>query len=278
VVDAHVHIFPPELIEEREGYLTRDSRFGEIYCDPRARMATGEEVLLQMEQDGVDLSIVAGFPFADEGLCRAVNEYVAEQVHLHPGRLAGLACVAPGRTGSKRDLERSLDAGLRGCGELAPENWGAVAATRGGADGLDALVGCLRERGLPLLVHASEPVGHAYPGKGVFGPADCLALAGAYPGLKIVLAHMGGGLFLYETMPEVREALADVFYDTAAIPYLYGPKIYDVVLLSAGPQKLIFGSDYPLLSPGRYRAGLEKLAPEVRAAIGGGNAREVFGL
>ena len=48
-----------------------------------------------------------------------------------------------------------------------------------------------------------------------------LALAQAYPGLTIVFAHLGGGLFLYETMPEVRNVLAGVYYDTAAVPYLY---------------------------------------------------------
>ena len=143
--------------------------------------------------------------------------------------------MAPGRAGALAELERCLDAGLRGCGELAPVSWQALEAVRGGADGLDALAGCLRERGLPLLVHASEPVGHDYPGKGRFGPADCLALAEAYPGLTIVFAHMGGGLFLYETMPEVRTALAGVHYDTAAVPYLYCAEVYEAAVSSAGP-------------------------------------------
>lgn len=278
MVDAHVHVFPPELIERRDSYLARDPRFNALYADPRARMATVDDLLANMDEEGIDLSVVAGFPFTDEALCRMVNDHIVEQVRLHPGRLAGLAGVAPGRAGAARDLEDALDAGLRGCGELAPESWGAAEATRGGADGLDALAACLRERGLPLLVHASEPVGHSYPGKGVFGPADCLALAKTYPGLRIVLAHMGGGLFLYETMPEVREALTAVFYDTAAMPYLCSAEVYEAAVATAGPRKLIFGSDYPLLCPGRYRPGLERLAAEVRIAVEDGNAREVFGL
>lgn len=278
MVDAHVHLFPPELIEKRDRYLGRDPRFHALYGDPRARMATVDDLLASMDEQGIDLSVAAGFSFGDEALCRMVNDYIAEQVRLHPGRLAGLACVAPGRAGAARDLEDALDAGLRGCGELAPESWGAAAAARGGADGLDALTGHLRERDLPLLVHASEPVGHSYPGKGVFGPADCFALAKAYPGLKIVLAHMGGGLFLYEAMPEVREALADVFYDTAAVPFLYGAEVYEAAMSTAGPAKLVFGSDYPLLCPHRYRPGLERLVSDARRAVEDGNAREVFGL
>ena len=278
MVDAHVHVFPPEMVKARDAYLSRDARFGEIYASPAARMATADDLLRAMDENQVEASVLAGFPFADEGLCRLVNDYVLEQVRLHPGKLAGLACVAPGRAGAADALTRCLDAGLRGAGELAPPNWSALEAVRTGTDGLDAIAECLRERGLPLLMHASEPVGHAYAGKGRFLPEDCLALAMAYPGLKIVLAHMGGGLFLFETMPEVRTALADVFYDTAAVPYLYCPEIYDVAISSAGVRKIIFGTDYPLLSPERYLAGLGRLAPDLRRAIEDGNAREVYGL
>lgn len=278
VVDAHVHAFPPEMIRDRQGYLGRDPRFDEIYSSPEARMADAAELLAQMDADGVDVSVVAGFPFADQGLCRMVNDYLLHQVELQPGRLAGLAAVAPGRAGARAELERCLDAGLRGCGELAPASWASVEAVKAGADGFDAIAGCLRERGLPLLVHASEPVGHAYPGKGRFRPEDCLALAEAYPGLTIVFAHMGGGLFLFESMPEVRKALTGVCYDTAAVPYLYCAEVYEAAVSSAGQEKFILGSDFPLLPAARYRESLSRLAPSVRRAIEGDNARRVYGL
>jgi predicted TIM-barrel fold metal-dependent hydrolase len=136
----------------------------------------------------------------------------------------------------------------------------------------------LRERGLPLLVHASEPVGHQYAGKGCFTPQVCMALAQAYPGLSIVFSHLGGGLFVYELMPEVRASLVDVFYDTAAVPYLYDSGVYELAVAAAGPHKLIFGSDYPLLPVTRCLQGLERLASQHRAAVCSGNARRVFGL
>ena len=143
---------------------------------------------------------------------------------------------------------------------------------------LAEVAGLLRERGLPLLLHANEPVGHEYPGKGAFGPEACVECAAAYPGLSLVFAHMGGGLFLYEAMPELRKTLADVYYDTAAVPYLYGAGIYRAAEATAGARKVIFGSDYALLSPARYRAGLEELACEAREAVCCNNARKVFKL
>ena len=254
-------------------------------------MATADEAVAQMDAAGVDSSVIFGFSFKDQGLCRMINDYVLEAVREYPGRLAGLACVSPDGQGAVAELERCLDAGLHGCGELMPDGQGfgeAWVGAGGGAGvggpgarsraGFAAVARCLEERDLPLLMHANEPVGHHYPGKGSFTPEACFAMAQAHPGLTIVLAHMGGGLFLYELMPEVRRTLARVYYDTSAVPHLYGPEVYALAVSSAGHEKMIFGSDYPLLPPGRYSEGLDRLAPSARAAVRGDNARKVFKL
>ena len=57
-VDAHVHIFPQEMVQGRESYLPRDRRFAALYADPRARMATAEEVVAEMHRTGVAMSVV----------------------------------------------------------------------------------------------------------------------------------------------------------------------------------------------------------------------------
>jgi predicted TIM-barrel fold metal-dependent hydrolase len=273
LVDAHVHVFPPDMVQQREAYLGKDARFDALYRSPEARMATAEDVIAQMDPSGTAVSVIFGFAFKDQGLCRAVNDYVLEAVHASPTRLAGLACVAPGVSGAEAELEHCLDGGLRGCGELAPES-----ADPDTIADLAPIADCLVERGLPLVVHSSEPVGHQYAGKGCFTPEACVALAKAYPGLTIVFAHLGGGLFFYELMPEVRKCLANAFYDTAAVPYLYEPGVYETAVSVVGPEKLLFGSDYPLLTLDSYLEGLERLSPEQSAAVRAGNARRVFGL
>jgi uncharacterized protein len=286
IVDAHVHIFPPEMIRERESFLSKDAWFGTLYRSTRARMVSAEDVVSQMDRDGIETSVVFGFAFKDQDLCRHANDYVVDSVRRHPERLVGLACVSPEAPDAVAELERCLNSGLRGCGELMPDGQG-FAIGEGGAtesgvagsgrqSGFAAVVGCLEERGLPLLIHANEPVGHDYAGKGRFTPRACFDLARAYPSLTIVFAHMGGGLFLYELMPEVRQVLTRVYYDTSAVPYLYDPKVYEAAIACAGEQKLIFGSDYPLLPPGRYLAGLGSLSSGARASALGETARKVF--
>jgi hypothetical protein len=100
-----------------------------------------------------------------------------------------------------------------------------------------------------------------------------------FPDLRLVLAHWGGGLAFYELMPEVKEALRNVYYDTAATTYLYSFDIFPRVIDIVGPYKVIFGSDYPLLDQQKFlqrvkNSGLQ--AEELRAVLAG-NAEEVFG-
>jgi predicted TIM-barrel fold metal-dependent hydrolase len=274
VVDAHVHVFSPDIIADRERYLGRDEWFRCLYTDPTSRMVTGDGVLEEMDATGVAVSVIFGFAFHDQGLCRETNDYVIELVKAHPDRFIGLACVSPEEPGAVTELERCLDAGLRGAGELFPDG---QRFDLGESRALDAVALVLSAHCLPIMLHANEPVGHHYAGKGDNTPGPCFQFAQRHPDLTIVYAHMGGGLFFYELMPKVREALTNVYYDTAAVPYLYRPDVYALGAAVAGGQKLLFGSDYPLISPGRYLRDTESLDPALRKAIFSDNPLAVFG-
>ena len=112
-----------------------------------------------------------------------------------------------------------------------------------------------------------------------------MSLAGLYELLKtfpvnrIVLAHWGGGIFFYELMKkEVRRVLSNVWFDTAASPYLYRPDIYRISGEIIGFDRILFGSDYPLIKPGRYLKEIESagLAKKTIDKITGKNALKVL--
>ena len=58
-------------------------------------------------------------------------------------------------------------------------------------------------------------------------------------------------------MPEIQKISENVFYDTAASPFLYDYRIYEVALKIIGEDRILFGSDYPLLPPRRYFKEME---------------------
>jgi uncharacterized protein len=134
----------------------------------------------------------------------------------------------------------------------------------------------LQQHDLPLLTHASEPVGHAYAGKGQTFPWKLLKFVQNFPDLKVVLAHWGGGLPFYELMPEIRESCRNIYYDTAASTYLYSLDVFDVAVRLVGAERIIWGTDYPLLAQAKFLARVRATglaAGELDAILGGNAAR-----
>ena len=58
-------------------------------------------------------------------------------------------------------------------------------------------------------------------------------------------------------MTEVKEALENVWFDTAASPFLYDASIYSTVSRIVGVDKVLLGSDYPLIKFSRLRIEME---------------------
>jgi len=278
LIDVHTHIFPREIIENRQWFFSEDPVFKSLYGNPKATLATAETLLASMDENGIAHSVTFGFPWRNHELAARHNDYVLESAAKYAPRLLPLGCVNPLSRKSAEEAERVLQAGARGLGEIAVYE-------HSDEDQLLSrykdLFLCCRAHGGVLLVHANEPVGHLYPGKAPFDLKFYYDLARLAAGTPLVMAHWGGGLCFFELLKkEAKELLANVYYDTAASPFLYRPEIYPLAMRIVGRQKVLFGSDYPLLSPQRYfdemqQAGLQREDVE---AIGGLNAARLFGL
>jgi len=278
IVDAHTHLFTPEVLADRAGYLRRDAWFEHLYANPRAVLVAAEALLTSMDEAGIAQSIVCGFPWRDLGLCREHNAYLAEVIGRSDGRLAWLATVPPHQgEPAATEAERCLGAGAVGLGELNADAQGFDLAA---PDALRPVVEVCVSASRPVMLHASEPVGHAYAGKGSATPDRLLRFVEAFPELTVVAAHWGGGLPFYELMPEVAAAAARIVYDSAASTYLYRFQVFRAALDIVGRERVMFASDYPVLRQDRFlRRVLDAgLQDEEMAPVLGGNARRVYGL
>lgn len=279
IVDFHTHIYPPELREQRETYLSRDRTFGDLFSDPKAKMATAEDLITAMDMDGVDQSVVMGIGWTDQGMAREANDYLIDATHRYPGRLTGFAGVNPawGSEASAREAERCTRAGLWGIGELHPSSQGF---DLGNESVMTPLMEVVRERGLIVTTHSSEPVGHTYQGKGDTRPGMLWRFITQHPDVTLVCAHWGGGLPFYALMPEVAEALNNVYFDTAASPFLYDKRVFEVTAGIVGAEKILLGSDYPLLSASRLIRQVQEsgLSNADKSAITGGNSARLLGI
>jgi predicted TIM-barrel fold metal-dependent hydrolase len=277
IIDVHTHIFPPDVIERRELFAKRDSSFDFIYGNPKSRMVTYQALVEQMDEAGVDMSVVCGFPWRSIDLCRQHNTYMMEAVAAFPDRLIGLATVNPvAGKACDTELERSFAGGLKGVGEISADAQG-FRLDDAGTTG--RIAGAVEEAGLFLLLHANEEVGHFYPGKTPTTPAAVYRFLEKFGEVTTILAHWGGGLCFYELMPEVAKVTSNVYYDTAASPFLYRPDVYRVAVEIVGAGRILFGTDYPLLKMRRHLDELDQagLPAEVKDGILGKNALALLG-
>jgi hypothetical protein len=276
IIDFHTHLFPASIRTARERFFDDEPAFRLLYDSPKSRMAGIEDLVAAMDEDGVDRAVVFGFPWRRLETARMNNDYILEAVTRHPKRLAGLCCLDPAAEGAAVEVARCLEAGLAGIGELAFYTGGIEAAD---LDHLDEPMALCRERGRLALIHTNEPVGHVYPGKTPNTLRQIYDLMGRFPGNKIVLAHWGGGIFFYSLLKrEVGQRLANVWFDTAASPYLYDARIWTAARDTVGVDKILFGTDFPLLRAPRYIKEIESsgLSADQRARVLGANAAELL--
>jgi predicted TIM-barrel fold metal-dependent hydrolase len=275
VIDFHTHVFSPRLKENRDRYVAKDPGLAVLYSSPKAKIATADELIESMDRDGVDISVILNGGWTNHELCIETNDYIMESAARYPKRLVGFCTVSLKSVKSAvAEIERCVRGGTRGVGEIRLDTQAFDPKE------LLPVIEVIREHNLILLTHASEPVGHQYAGKGKITPDLLYALIAAYPDIIHVCAHWGGGLPFYALMPEVREAMRNVYFDSAASPFLYVPEVYRRVSDLVGADRILFGTDYPLLRQGRLLREVNSLnlPPETREQILSGNARRLLGI
>ena len=275
-IDFHTHIFPPRVRENREVFLKGEQAFKTLYNSPQAKLVGARDLISEMDEAGVQKSVVFGFPWENADYFKLNNDYVVEAVGRYPDRLVGLACFSPFSPKGAREADRCLDQGLSGVGELAVYGGGITAAVVQALEPVMAM--CLERNGL-FMLHTNEPVGHQYPGKTPNTLRQIYDFVKAYPENRIILAHWGGGLLFYALMKkEVVKVLKNVWFDTAASPFLYRPEMYRIAGEVVGFDKILFGSDYPLLKPQRYFKEIASagLSAKQMEQITGLNARNLL--
>lgn len=277
ILDAHTHVFPTEICRGREDFFADEPAFKALYGPPKSRLVEPEELLAAMAEGGVEAAVVSGFPWRRERLWRRQHEVILEAMRRWPRKIIGFCNVNPLDAAAPGEVERCLAAGFRGVGELA---W----YEDDPGDDLEYFLTPIAELsqhfGVPLMLHMNDPVGAPYPGKAAIRLEGVYRLIQKFPEVNWILAHWGGGLPFYGLLKkEVPEVFRRVYFDTAASPYLYRPEIYRLAAEMVGPEKILFGSDYPLLTVSRYLQEMEEanLPEDWRQMILGQNLASLLG-
>ncbi len=278
IIDFHTHIFPPDVRDRRDEFLRRDPTFAEMYASPKAKIATAQELLASMDEAGVDVSVALGFAWRDHELCVRHNDYLLESAAKSGGRIIPFCTInmAADHAAVTKEVARCVRGGARGLGELRPESQGWDLNGEAG----ERLAALAARWSLILLFHVTEPVGHDYPGKQGLSLESFHRFLVRHTSLTVVGAHVGGGLPFKADASKTVALSPLVHVDTAAQPFLYEARSLDQAARILGAERVLFGSDYPLVSQSRQieevRSGVSDV--EAQPLILGANAERLLGL
>jgi hypothetical protein len=190
----------------------------------------------------IDGAVVLAFDAAATGTV-VPNEYVAEYVSRHPGKLYGFASVDPNRENAARLLEEAIK-GLNLCGlKLAPIYQNFYPEERRHFE----LYAKANELKVPILFHQ----GTSYVSEGYLDASRSASLdpiAREFPDLTIVIAHMGHP-WIDECIAVVRKH-KNMYMDLSALcgrPWQFYNALVSAMEYGV-PHKILLGSDYPFFT------------------------------
>ena len=249
LIDVHTHFFPDEMKSNRMKYCKIDANFNQLYANEDAQICTEDDLEILLNNNSKLKLVIQSIGYIDYELTKYTNDFLIDLSKKY-SRVKTLGSINPSWGSDKciEELKRINKLGISGIGELHPDIQGFDLLD---FNLMNPIVDYIIENKMIFSIHSSEPVGHKYNGKGEMYPSILYSFALQYPRLKIIFAHLGGGLPIYFLMPEVSKQLKNVYFDTAAIDFLYDSSIVKIFEQILGDKKILFGSDYGLININR---------------------------
>ncbi|MGA9750099.1 MAG: amidohydrolase family protein [Nocardioides sp.] len=278
-LDVHVHVeiddhghpsLGPELMEASAAYFKAGHRTPTVdEIAERYRSLSMAAVVFT-----VDHEAATGHP-------PIANEYVAEAAQAHPDVLIPFGSVDPARgLAAVRAVRRLVtEHDIQGF-KFHPSLQDFDPSDRAH----DPLYDAIAEMGVPAVFHTGQTgIGAGLPGGGgirlgLSNPMLLDEVAARHPGLTVVMAH--------PSVPWQDEALsvathkANVYIDLSGwSPKYFAPNLVRHIN-SLLQDKVMFGSDFPVITPERWLSDFEQLdiKQEVRPKVLKENAVRVLGL
>lgn len=228
---------------------------GSVYPgdEPRGVM----DLLAAMDGAGIDTALVMSLSLAD-------NAPVLAAGRAHPDRLTSFVVPAIGADVDEQLARAVADNHVGGIGEIYLRCGPAQLPQ----SHLEPVLAVAQSYRLPVVLHTGE---FSYT-----APAIMEGIAREYPEVKFILAHMGSLAFVLDAIG-VAKHCPNVFLETSGMP---SAAMLRRSIVECGPERLLFGSDYPYWHPEVERARIEaaELDAGVERMVLGENAARLFEL
>lgn len=198
-----------------------------------------DELLAEMDRYGIDRAVICPVDRCVAVANREGNDYLLGVCRQHPERFYGFAAANPWfGDQAMEEVRRAIGEGLKGL-KLNPKLQGFVLND----PVIFPLVELAGELNLPIFFHTGTMV--------CAEPFQLAWLARHYPQVNFIMGHSAATDFWNDVVAAAAD-LPNIYFDTS----LHNPSFIGTICQAAGPERVLFGSDYPA-NP--YPIELEKM-------------------
>jgi uncharacterized protein len=245
IINSHCHLIDTSVVLSADNlhlleYIKSIPSF--VKLEEVTEMVSLVNLLAQMDDAGIKKSVLFAL---DAPLLYASNEFVANICKKYPSRFIGFASVDPRKTDACEQLKYAVEKlSLKGL-KLHPPLQNFYPNDRI----VWPVYALASEMGIPVVFHVgSTPFGNLVKLKQA-DPILIDDIANDFPNLKIILTHLGT-LWHNESFM-ITEKHPNVYIDTAAYPYEIKEMLTEKLIMRVGPEKFIFGTDFPMPYEGK---------------------------
>lgn len=229
IIDFHTHIYPNPIAQK-----AADSICNFYELKGGGMDGTVETLLAQGNKAGIDHYVVLPVGLKPDHV-RHINEFILSALEGHP-QFTGFGTIHAAMKNIEEEVEFIRDSGLRGV-KMHPDTQLFDIDDRR----LFPAYELLRDLDMPVVFHTGDTrYDYSHPGR-------LRKVLEEFPGLKVVAAHFGG-YSMYNAAYQIlkdKDCLMDI-----SSSLMFMDKEQAVKLIRRyGPERLVYGSDYPLWDP-----------------------------
>ena len=278
-IDAVVNIWTPEAIKHRPGW-TDDFFVGKVKGKHSSDGISLDQMIAEMDAADIEYGFLIAAKAGRQGLPGCYHmppEVVADAVAKHPDRFLGLLGIDPFQG---MDGVRALEDAVTGMGFIGAHlypHWYDLPPND--AKYYPFYAKCI-ELGVPIQMQVGQSLIYSkeHRGRSVGRPIYLDDIACDLPELKLIGSHVG--IPWHDEMIAMAWKHENVFIATDAHSPQYWPESVWKYLNSYGQDKVIFGTDFPVLGFGRTmdEINARELKPAAKAKFLRNNAIRIYGL
>lgn len=239
VIDIHAHVFPDAVAQKAADSI------GTFYGMNARHSGTVSELTGEYDRAGINRGCIHSVAVTPHYI-PAINRFIAETVRQYSGRFTGFAAIHPEAEDIPGLIDETKAMGLKGF-KIHPD------MQRFALDSPEAMdMFSLLEGQMPVMIHTGDRR-FEYS-----NPKRMKRVLDTFPRLTCICAHLGG----WSEWEDAWKTLAgyeNVYVDTSSSLYAFTPEKGREMIRHYSRERVLFGTDYPMWTPGEELDRFRKL-------------------